>query len=472
MTAISELTGSELLRLYRGRELSPVEVVKDILTRIEQQRAVNAFLPIEPERAIEEARGSEARWQRGAPAGVADGVPLTVKDTIMVRGMTTFRGSKTGDRGKASEDAPVVARLREQGAVIVGKTTTPEHGWIGVCHSPMTGVTRNPWNLKRTPGGSTGGGAVAALLNLGVYHLGTDGAGSLRIPAAFTGVVGLKPTYGQVPVYPASALLALSHHGPITRTVGDAAAMMSIISGPDSRDMAAWGSPGQDFSTDLEGGVAGLRIAVSLHLGREGYLDPEIASAVKRCAEILAGAGAVVEAADPPVKGAESLLRTLWFSTAASILESVSEGDRSQMDPGFRKIAESGRQIPASAYIAAYTARSGLYTAMLDFHRRYDLLLTPTMPLTAFEAGLEMPPGDKFGGEWLSWSPYTYPFNLTQQPAASVPCGLSGEGLPMGLQIVGPPRGDALVLRAARVIEKVMPFPRVLGALKPDALRT
>ena len=456
---IPDLTSAALARFYKTRQLSPVEVAKEVFARIDKHRAVNAFLPLKPESALAAAQESEVRWKDGKPLSAIDGVPLTVKDTIMVRGMTTFRGSKTGDRSVASEDAPAVARLREQGAVVIGKTTTPEHGWIGVCHSPLTGITRNPWNLDRTTGGSSGGAAAAALLNLGVFHLGTDGAGSLRIPAAFTGVVGFKPTYGRVPLWPASALLALSHHGPITRTVGETAAMMSVISGPDLRDMKAWNAPPEDFSADLDKGVRGLRVALSLRLGGKAYLDPEVEAAVRRSAQALAEQGALIEEADPDVKNAGELIRILWTSTAANIVDSVPESDREMMDPGFLKIAAAGRRIPAAAYIGAYIARAPLYAAMLAFHRRYDLLLSPTMPVTAFDVGFECPPGDKFSDAWLSWSPFTYPFNLTGQPAVSVPAGLSREGLPIGVQIVGPARGDVTVLRAARALERAQPFP-------------
>ncbi|MGI8527570.1 MAG: amidase [Pseudolabrys sp.] len=463
MTTIARLTAGELVRLYQRRALSPFEVAQDTLARIAAHSAINAFLPVDPQPVLAQARASEQRWARGAPLGRIDGVPATIKDNIWAKGLPTRRGSRTTGSEPAPADAPATARLREQGAVILGKTTMPEHGWIGVCHSPLTGITRNPWNLERTPGGSTGGGAAAALLGLGRLHVGTDGAGSLRIPAAFTGVVGFKPSFGRVPVYPASPLGALSHHGPITATVGEAALMLSIIGAPDERDMAAGNGPPIDYAVGLEDGVRGLRVAYSPRFGGNGYLDPEIEVLARRAAQSLAEQGAVVEEADPPVEQAAAIIRPLWFAAAAGIVKSVAEPDRDLIDPGFLAIAEAGKRASAAAYIAANLARSELYQAMLGFHRRYDLVVSPAMPIAAFEAGRETPPGGKFGDDWMNWSPYTFPLNLTGQPAVSVPCGLTREGLPAGVQMFMSCGNDALVLRAARAVERAVPMPKLGG---------
>lgn len=463
MSAIADLTCAGLTRAYWRGELSPVEVARDALGRIAANDVVNAFLPIEPDAVLAAAGESEARWRQAAPLGAIDGVPASIKDNIWVQGLPTRRGSKTGEPVPAQADSPAVARLREQGAVILGKTTMPEHGWIGVCHSPLTGITRNPWNPEHTPGGSTGGGAVAAALGLGVLHLGTDGAGSLRIPAAFTGVFGMKPSFGQVPVYPALLLNVLSHQGPITRTVADAALMLSIIAQPDARDMAAWNTPAPHFTAGLDDGVRGLRVALSLRLGHVESVDPDIEAGARRVAHALEEQGAIVEEADPPLERALDLIRAMWWPVAAAIVDAVPPDRRGEMDPGFLAIAERGRSFSVGDYLAAYTARAELYNAMLRFHERHDLLLTPTMPVTAPKAGSEMPESGAFGDDWLNWSPYTYPFNLTQQPAASVPCGLARNGLPMGVQIVGPLRADRIVLRAAKAIEQALPMPRLPG---------
>ncbi len=459
MTAIANLTCAALTKAYWRGALSPVEVAQDVLARIERHASLNAFLPIEPEPVLAAAKASEARWRAATPLGAVDGIPATIKDNIWANGLPTRRGSRTSDPAPAAADAPSTVRLREQGAVILGKTCMPEHGWIGACHSPLTGITRNPWNPDCTPGGSTGGGAVAALLGLGLLHLGTDGAGSLRIPAAFTGVFGLKPSFGLVPIYPTLLLNVLSHHGPITRSVADAALMLSVIAQPDARDMAAWNRPVPDFTAGLDDGVRGLRLALSARLGHVEILDPEIEAASRKAAAVLEEQGAIVEEADPPLDRALDLIRAMWWPTAAAIVDTVPEARRAEMDPGLLRIAERGRAFSTGDYLAAYTARAELHNAMRDFHQRYDLLLTPTMPVTALKAGREMPEGN-FGDDWLNWSPYTYPFNLTQQPAASVPCGLATNGLPMGVQIVGPLAADQTVLRAAQVIECALPLPR------------
>jgi aspartyl-tRNA(Asn)/glutamyl-tRNA(Gln) amidotransferase subunit A len=456
---IADLSCAELTALYRSGQLSPVEAARDVLACIAANARFNAFMPIDAAPVLAAAAESEARWRQGSPLGPIDGVPATVKDNIWLKGYPTRRGSRTTDEVPAAADSPAPARLREQGAVFVGKTCLPEHGWIGACHSPLTGITRNPWNPDTTPGGSTGGGAVAALLGLGLLHLGTDGAGSLRIPAAFTGVFGMKPSYGRVPTFPPSALNVLAHQGPIARRVADAALMLSVISGPDARDMTAWNSPAPDFSAGLEQGVRGLRVALSLRLGQAIKLDPEIEAAVRKVARVLEGEGAIVEEADPPLTRTAEMIRAMWWPVMAALADAAG-ARRAEMDPGLLDIAERGRRFTAGDYIAAYNARADLHAAMLGFHARYDLLLTPTMPLTALKVGLVAPADGSYGDDWITWSPYTYPFNLTQQPAASVPCGLARNGLPMGAQIVGAPRADAVVLRAARAVERALPMPR------------
>ncbi len=460
MAAIADLTCVDLTAAYRRGELSPVDVARDCLARIDANAALSAFVIIDPERALAAAADAQARWRAGHPLGPIDGVPATIKDNIWAQGLPTRRGSTTTDPTPAPVDSPAVARLREQGAVILGKTCMPEHGWTGVCHSPLTGITRNPWNLEHTPGGSTGGGAVAALLGLGVLHLGTDGAGSLRIPAAFTGVFGMKPSFGRVPVYPALMLNVLSHQGPIARTVADAALMLSVIAQPDACDMAAWNTPAPDFSARLDDGVRGLRAAFSRRLGHIATLDPDIEAASLKAARALEEQGAIVEEADPPLARAPDLIRAMWWPVATAIVEAVPPARRTEIDPGLLAIAERGRAYSIGDYLAAYAARAELHNAMLRFHERYDLLLTPTMPVTALKVGRLVPDSGDFGDDWINWSPYTYPFNLTQQPAASVPVGLAANGLPMAVQVVGPLRADDVVLRASRAIERALPMPR------------
>ena len=462
MSDISQHNGAELLRLYRRKELSPVAVARDALDRIARyEPQINAFVLVDEDGALAAARASETRWLKGEPMGLVDGLPATIKDIIDVNGKPTRKGSLTTPATPVAHDAPAVARLKEQGAVILGKTTTPEFGWIGACHSPLTGITRNPWNMTRTTGGSSGGAAAAALLNLGILHLGTDGAGSIRIPAAFSGVFGIKPSYGRVPAYPASAFTVLAHQGPLTRTVSDAALMLSIIGQPDMRDTTAWNTPAPDYRVGLDDGVRGLRVAWSPRLGYVKELDADVEAAARKAAQVFADLGAHVEEVDPGFAEPIDLEKKVWYAVASTLVYGLPPAEQEKMDPGLRRMADEGRRYSLADYLAAHMQRTELALHMLRFHARYDLLLTPQMPVPAIEAGRVTPADGRFGDEWINWSPYTYPFNLTQQPAASVPCGFASDGLPVALQIVGPPRRDELVLRAARAYESACPFARL-----------
>src|SRR5438552_9431916 len=278
-----------LLDLYRRRELSPVEATRLIFDRLDAlQSRINAFCVMDRDGALAAARASEGRWLRGEATGRLDGVPVTIKDLMLMRGFPTLRGSRLVDPNQDwSEDAPATARLREAGAVILGKTTTPEFGWKALGDSPLTGITRNPWELSRTPGGSSAGAAAACAAGIGPLHLGSDGAGSIRIPCAFSGVFGLKPSFGRVPAYPLSAMGQLAHLGPITRTVADAALMLNVLSAFDHRDSYALPPEDRDYLDGLEDGVRGWRVAYSPTLGY-ARVDPEIAAAVAEAARQFA----------------------------------------------------------------------------------------------------------------------------------------------------------------------------------------
>ncbi|UXY36024.1 amidase [Streptomyces albidocamelliae] len=450
---LTDLTATRLLDGYRKGEFSPVEATAEALERARRiQPEVNAFVRLTEEDALARARESEERWRRGEPAGLLDGVPVTVKDILLLRGHPTLRGSRTiSEQGAWDEDAPPVARLREHGAVFLGKTTTPEYGWKGVTDSPLTGITRNPHDPARTAGGSSGGSAAAVALGAGPLSLGTDGGGSIRIPAAFCGIFGLKPTYGRVPLYPASAFGTLSHTGPMTRDAADAALLLDVIGAPDPRDWSALPPAPGSFSEALKGGVRGLRVAYSPTLGGQVAVRPGVAAAVRRAVARLADLGAYVEETDPDLSDPVEAFHTLWFSGAARLTQRFPPRLRQLLDPGLREICAQGSRYSALDYLAAVDVRMGLGRRMGRFHETYDLLVTPTLPVTAFEAGAEVPRGSGLR-RWTGWTPFTYLFNLTQQPAATVPVGTDGDGLPVGLQLVAARHRDDLVLRAAHAL--------------------
>jgi len=456
MTDLHDLTAVQLLERYGSGDLSPVEATRAALDRIEQiQPRVNAYSRVDGEEALRQAEESAERWRRGEPAGLLDGVPVSVKDILLMRGGPTLRGSRTvRTEGPWDEDAPAVARMRDHGAVFLGKTTTPEFGWKGVTDNPVDGVTGNPYDPGRTAGGSSGGSAAAVALGAGPLSLGTDGGGSVRIPASFCGIFALKPTYGRVPIYPASAFGTLAHVGPMTRDAADSALLMDVITGPDWRDWSQLGPLGGTFREAISAGggsIDGLRVAYSPTMGGAAPVDPEVAAAVRRAVDLLAGLGAIVEEIDPGIEDPVEAFHTLWFSGAARVVQPLGQEQWELLDPGLREVCAQGAAYSALDYLAAVDVRMALGHAMGRFHSAYDLLVTPTLPITAFEAGVEVPEGSGHT-RWTGWTPFTYPFNMTQQPAASVPCGVSGAGLPIGVQLVGARHADAVVLRVAHAL--------------------
>jgi aspartyl-tRNA(Asn)/glutamyl-tRNA(Gln) amidotransferase subunit A len=374
--------------------------------------------------------------------------------------MPTLRGSRTISPNQPWEvDAPAAARLREAGAVILGKTATPEFGCKGETNSPLTGFTRNPWNLGKTPGGSSGGTSAAVSAGMGPIGVGTDGAGSVRIPAAFCGNFGLKPSFGRVPAYPLSPFGSVSHLGPHSLSVLDAAIMMNVLKQPDSRDWTSLQPDPQDYTVGLNDGVRGLRIAYSPRLGFAKDVHPEVAQAVKAAAGVLESLGARVDEVDPGIEDPLDITTGLWFLGAWTVWNTLSPAQQDLADPDFRAQALLGSAFSALDIQQLNLRRGALGAHMRQFMQRYDLLLTPAVAIPAFDV---RPAGQApmTPESMLGWTPFSYPFNLTQQPACSMPCGLTQDGLPIGLQLVGPMFGDALVLRAARAYESVRPIAR------------
>jgi len=460
-TDLAECTATELLSLYRSGQASPLEAAQAVLARIERLNPMlRAYSLVAADDALASARQSEARWHAGAPCGPLDGVPASIKDLILTRGMPTLRGSRTIDPQQAWEiDAPATARLREAGAVLLGKTTTPEFGCKGETNSPLTGITRNPWNPAKTSGGSSGGTASAVAAGMGPVSVGTDGAGSVRIPAAFCGNVGLKPSFGRVPAYPLSFFGTVSHLGPHTMSVRDSALMLNVLAQPDARDWTSLPPDARDYTAGLEDGIRGLRIAWSPTLGYARNVDPEVAAACARAVKRLADLGAIVEAVDPGIEDPLEITCGLWFVGAWMLWNTLTSPQQALTDPDFAAEAEAGAGYSALEVQQLNLRRGALGSHLRQFMQRFDLLITPTVAVPAFDAR-PAGAGPMTPTAFLGWTPFSYPFNLTQQPACTVPCGLTGDGLPIGLQFVGPMFGDALVLRAARAYESVRPVPR------------
>jgi aspartyl-tRNA(Asn)/glutamyl-tRNA(Gln) amidotransferase subunit A len=455
-TQLHLMSAVELLHGYRQRDFSPVEVTRAVLERIAaHNERLNAFCVVDVEGAVESARASEQRWQRGEPRGLLDGVPVSVKDLLYTRGLPTRFGSQTSaPDGPWDVDAPAAARLREAGAVMVGKTTTPEFGHKFVTDSPLTGITRNPWNPALTPGGSSGGAGAALAAAMGPLAVGTDGGGSIRIPSAWSGVVGHKPSSGRVPLYPPSRWGTLSCAGPMARSVTDAALLLTVLAGPDARDWYALPPDGRDYRVGLDDGVRGLRLAYSPDLGLT-TVQPDVAARVKAAVQLLAGLGAHVE--EIPAPGIEAILqahRHFAVSIFAHMAAALSEAQRALLDPYLLSFYEAGRKLSALDFQECLQIRRDVGTRLLALHQRYDLLLLPSFQC-------DPPPVPGLPKELASRPPaLTCWANHTGQPVASVPCGLSDAGLPVGLQIAGPKYADALVLRCARAYEAARgPFP-------------
>jgi len=475
---IAFASATELLRRYRDKSLSPVAVAEETLRRLETfEGAVNAFVLYDPDSALAMARESEARWAKGAPLGILDGVPVAIKDTQLTRGWPRRVGSLTIEADQDwPEDAPSTARLRAAGAVFFGKTTTPEFGWKPVTDSPLTGITRNPWDLARTPGGSSGGSAVAVLCGICPLAVGTDAGGSIRIPAAFSGVFGLKPTFGKVAMYPPSAFGDVSHGGPMTRTVADAALMLDAMKGPDPRDWFSLPDDGIAYRERVrEGSLRGKRVALSPTLG---YHEPApaVRAAVEAAAGVFAELGAIVEPADPFAESPWPIFQVLAGVGMWSLLRAMPPEKVPLMDPGLVALCRSGEAITQVQFADAISRRIALGVALNRFFERYDLILSPTMPITAAFAE---PRGDGSpdATNWADWLTYTWAFNLTKNPSASIPCGESA-GLPIGLMVTGRLHDDLGVLQACHAYEEAAgaawPSPALAARLaaiagRPDA---
>ncbi|UHC17877.1 amidase [Methylobacterium currus] len=454
---LATMSAQDMAARIKRSEISPLEIVGAVLDRIERlEPSLNAFAALDRDGALAAAAAAERAVMRGEPLGPLHGVPVTIKDVQAVRGLPTRRGSRSTDPGPVPADAPAVARLRNAGAIILGKTTMTEHGWTAVSDSPLTGATHNPWRHGLTSGGSSSGAAALAAAGCGPLHLGTDGAGSVRLPAHFCGVLGFKPTYGTVPYVPVPNNGSLSHIGPITRDVGDAELMLSVMSGfhpSDPTTGAARFAPSRQ-STDRRS----LRIAYSPDLGH-ARVDPDVARLVADAVETLGDLGFPVEPATPPWgRAGPDLIRSLWGAPLLALVPTTAEG-WSALDPGLAACLRDAASLTLADVTAAQGRRLAYSTAVgAWFAEGWDLLVTPSASVAAFPVGSQRPPHwPEHAWDWLSWAEFSYPFNLSHGPAVSVPCGLDPEGRPVGFQIAGPRYSDALVLEVAKAFLAVRP---------------
>ena len=454
-------TALDLAQRVADGSLSPVQLTECALQIArEAEPVINAYAALLPGRALREAAELEAAARSGRVRGPLHGVPIAIKDNFYYEGEPTWKGSLTSSDEPAPVSAPMVARLTAAGAIVIGKATTPEFGWKGTGISPRTGVTRNPWDPARNSGGSSAGSAATVASGAVPVAIGTDGGGSIRIPASFCGVVGFKPTLGAIPVWPGTVNETLSHAGPLTRSVADARAVFALTRGPDARD------PQSFFPAPLAD-TRGRRLRVGVVREPFGVApDTAVAAVFGRACDLVRSAG-LAETGDIADLGAalpRDVFEAMWVTGRALGYADLIRDRGDVMDPGLVRLAPLARSYSLADYYRAMGARREFNTRMFGVFENWDLLLMPTMPHAAFAADAEVPPGGDAGAPlpWVTWTPYTYPFNITGQPAISIPCGLAPGGLPVGLQIVGPWAHDDRVLDFAQACE------RVLGPLSHD----
>lgn len=450
---------SELLTLIADRKLSPVELTRVILDRIAKlEPKLNAFATLTAENALTSAAAAEKAVMKGETLGRLHGVPVTIKDLTVTAGVPTQRGSRIYAGHIPTEDAPIVTRLKEAGAIILGKTTTPEFGWTGVSRSPLTGITSNPWRLGFNAGASSAGAGAGAAAGYGPLHQGSDGAGSVRMPAHFCGVFGMKPTYGRVPYWPLPNNDQTSHIGPLTRTVRDAALMLKVMAGQHPLDHLSSGAHVPDFPELLDGDISERRIAYSPDLGH-ARVDPEIAALVAGAVQLFSDMGCRVEQVTPAFAAdGPELARFFWSAHELNHRHFLPEWE-SKMDPGLVACIRDAERYSAEDYLKMRQRKMHYVEQWHRFFEEWDLLLTPAVSVAAFPADRLQPEHwPQHPWDWIMWSEFSYPFNLSGQPAASVPCGFTQEGLPVGLQIVGRRFDEAGVFQASAAFERAHPW--------------
>ncbi|MFS4439576.1 amidase [Paracoccaceae bacterium GXU_MW_L88] len=453
--ALCWMDAADLAGEIRAKRLSPVEVTQAFIDRIEDvDPSVNAFCIPMFEIAMEKARAAEAAQMAGDFWGPLHGVPYAIKDSDDYAGQKTTLGSLVHKDRIATQHSPIIARMEGAGAIPLGKTTTPDMAWIGLTYSQLYGETKNPWDLTRNPGGSSGGSAVAVATGMAPLATGTDGAGSVRIPASFCGIFGLKPSHGRIPLMLPN-VNQHTHYGPLTRTVRDAALMMDVCAGPDPRDLYSLegGSPG--YLDNLDKPLAGKRIAWSPTLGFVDKLDPEVRRICEMAALRFEDLGAIVEEARIDLSGSMEIAKRNWCAIMSALVLNVNADHVDTFDPALVACAREAEAHTAGQFLHDKIRMFPIYQRLVDYFEMYDFILTPTVACLPLKNDQLVPDGyPATDWDWMEWAPYSSPFNLFHNPASSVNAGFSAEGLPVGLQIVGPRFGDLQVLQASHHFER------------------
>ncbi|HET7793193.1 MAG TPA: amidase [Rhizobacter sp.] len=456
MTALHTLGAVELLALYSSKAVSPVDVTRAVLTQIERcEPRVQATYALDPDGALAQATASEARWQQGEPHGALDGVPVTIKENIATRGVPVPLGTAAVVLAPAERDAPPAARLREAGAVILGKTTMPDYGMLSSGLSSFHALARNPWDTSKNPGGSSAGAAAAAAAGYGPLHLGTDIGGSVRLPASWCGIFALKPSLGRIPIYPPYAGRVA---GPMTRQVVDAALMMRVLSLPDARDSMSL--PYQPIAwLELARPLRGLKIGLMLDAGWGLPVEPEVRAAVEGAARAFEAAGAIVEPLAPfMTRAMADGMDQFWRCRSWMDISALPPERREKVLPFIVEWARGGAGLSGEQVFTGFSQMGAMREAAVVACQPFDFVFTPTSPIAAFAAELPCPTNDP--ARPFEHIAFTLPYNMSEQPAASINCGYTASGLPIGLQIVGHRHDDLGVLQMARAWEQLRPTPR------------
>jgi aspartyl-tRNA(Asn)/glutamyl-tRNA(Gln) amidotransferase subunit A len=458
-----KLTASQLIKLYKKKETNPTEVALNIINELDQKnQKFNAFVDYDTEKILQQAKLSSDRWIKGETKGTLDGIPISIKDLLITKDYLTRRGSYVESLPIASDkDAPVVKKVLEQGAIILGKTTTPEFGHKGTTQSIRYGSTLNPWNVELNAGGSSGGSAAAVAAGLGPLSLGTDGGGSVRIPCSFCGLFGHKPTFGRIPAYPISPFGTVANIGPISRTVEDGALLMNVIAKPDRDDWYSLPNENINYNEFNFDNVKNFRIGVFKYWGmknflNEIYLDNEINIVFENILSELAKEGLqlLFDGKINWPNNPADIFKTMWYTGAANLSKKINKEELFKIDKNFLHFIDEGNKYSVFNFLAAEAKRAENATYLSYLFEKFDVLIGPTMPVLPFECD-DVIPKNYDSKDLFSWTPFTYPFNLTKHPSSTINCGFSSSGLPVGIQVVAPHYEDKRCFEVSEYLEKV-----------------